>query len=279
MGSYWPGSGWTGQPLLVKWPENVRKIMNINDEFKHRDFVEVIYPILDGNIYFLDLETGKATRPKINLGFSIKGTGAIDPRGYPLLYTGMGINSNDTAGTKTSFKYRIYNLINQTELFTFPGNDPVAYRNWGALDSSGVINWQTDTLVQAGENGLIYKSNLTPGLTKKRNNFHVARYCQIPLQIVLQSFQRCAGHRRISGFYRNLMFFVDNGGTLQCLDIHKMEPVWIYNVETILTALLCWRKPRTGYSFTLLTKWTGAVQMARDKARPISANSMPLPVN
>ena len=32
-------------------------------------------------------------------------------------------------------------------------------------------------------------------------------------------------------FYRNLMFFVDNGGTLQCLDIHKMEPVWIYNVK------------------------------------------------
>ncbi|NLM75014.1 MAG: PQQ-binding-like beta-propeller repeat protein, partial [Clostridiaceae bacterium] len=231
MGSYWPGSGWTGQPLLVKWPENVRKIMNINDEFKHRDFVEVIYPILDGNIYFLDLETGKATRPKINLGFSIKGTGAIDPRGYPLLYTGMGINSNDTAGTKTSFKYRIYNLINQTELFTFPGNDPVAYRNWGALDSSGVINWQTDTLVQAGENGLIYKIKLNTRFDEETGTISMSP--DIVKYRYKSSYNPSSDAQGIEGspaFYRNLMFFVDNGGTLQCLDIHKMEPVWIYNV-------------------------------------------------
>ena len=23
-GSYWPGAGWTGQPLLVKWPDATR---------------------------------------------------------------------------------------------------------------------------------------------------------------------------------------------------------------------------------------------------------------
>ena len=67
--------GWTGQPILVQWPESIKRIMNINPEFKNPDSVEVIYPILDGNIYFLDLETGKPTRPKINLGFTIKGTG------------------------------------------------------------------------------------------------------------------------------------------------------------------------------------------------------------
>jgi len=60
--SYWPGSGWTGQPLLVHWPEATRMAMNISAEMKQKDLVEVIYPVFDGNIYFLDLETGKETR-------------------------------------------------------------------------------------------------------------------------------------------------------------------------------------------------------------------------
>ena len=68
----WPGVGWTGQPLIVHWPEKVRKVMNINEEFKNKDFVEVIQAALDGNIYFMDLETGRPTRPHITVGFPIK---------------------------------------------------------------------------------------------------------------------------------------------------------------------------------------------------------------
>ena len=29
-GSYWPGAGWTGQPLLVHWPEATRQVMGIS---------------------------------------------------------------------------------------------------------------------------------------------------------------------------------------------------------------------------------------------------------
>ena len=55
--------------------------------------VEVVYPAMDGYIYFLELETGKPTRDSLNLGFTFKGTGTLDPRGYPLLYVGSGYNS------------------------------------------------------------------------------------------------------------------------------------------------------------------------------------------
>ena len=58
----WPGVGWTGQPLIVHWPEKTRKIMNLNQEFRDKDFIEVIQATLDGNIYFLDLKTGLPTR-------------------------------------------------------------------------------------------------------------------------------------------------------------------------------------------------------------------------
>jgi hypothetical protein len=90
----WPGVGWTGQPMLVHWAKDVRAVMNLKPQMKDKDFVEVIYPTLDENIYFLDLETGKPTRDSIHIGFPTKGTAMVDPRGYPFLFTGQGINRN-----------------------------------------------------------------------------------------------------------------------------------------------------------------------------------------
>ena len=56
-----------------------------NDE----DLVEVIYACMDGWIYFLDLKTGEKTRDSLFLGYTFKGAGALDPRGYPIMYLGF----------------------------------------------------------------------------------------------------------------------------------------------------------------------------------------------
>ena len=68
-GGVWTGSGWTGQPLVVKWPDAVKQKMNLYVSKKaDPEMVEVIYPCLDGKIYFLDLRDGSATRPAIRSG-------------------------------------------------------------------------------------------------------------------------------------------------------------------------------------------------------------------
>lgn len=70
----WSGSGWTGQPLMEKWPKEVKQHMNMYDWAKEDDdLVEVIYACMDGYVYFLDLKTGKPTRDTLNLGFTFKG--------------------------------------------------------------------------------------------------------------------------------------------------------------------------------------------------------------
>ncbi len=224
VGSFWPGAGWTGQPLLVHWSEDVRKAMNINSNLKTKDLVEVIYPVFDGNVYFLDMETGQPSRPKMNIGFTVKGTGMVDPRGYPLFYTGQGLNEmNDKKG---SFKYRIFNLINQKEIYSFPGNDPVAFRNWGANDSSALLNRYTDTLINCGENGLIYKTKLNTKFDSKTGSLSIQP--SITKYRYKSSYSSEQGIENSPAFYRNLMYFADNGGTVQCLDINTMQPVWIY---------------------------------------------------
>ncbi|EPR11668.1 PQQ-binding-like beta-propeller repeat protein [Ruminiclostridium papyrosolvens] len=224
VGSYWPGAGWTGQPLLAHWSSDVRKVMNINNDLKDKDLVEVIYPVFDGHVYFLDMETGKESRPKMNIGFTVKGTGMVDPRGYPLFYTGQGLNEND--GRKGSFKYRIFDLINQKEIFSMPGNDSVAFRQWGANDSSALLNRYTDTLIDCGENGLVYKAKLNTKFNKEAGTISINP--TITKYRYKSSYSSEQGIENSPAVYRNLMYFADNGGTIQCLDINKLEPVWIY---------------------------------------------------
>lgn len=225
--SNWPGTGWTGQPLLVHWSEDVRKLMNINEEMKSKDLVEVIYPALDGNIYFLDLETGKPTRNKIEIGYPIKGTGMVDPRGYPVLYTGMGINENN--GKFAEYKYRIINLLDQKELYSIFGRDEVAFRGWGANDSSALLDKKTDTLLNCGENGVVYRVKLNTKFDKEAGTLSMAP--QLTKYRYRSPFNDEQGIENSPAVYKNFMYFCDNGGTLQCLDLNTMRPVWIYETK------------------------------------------------
>ncbi len=224
--SVWPGTGWTGQPLLVNWPQDIREMMNIKAEMKSKDLVEVIYPTLDGSIYFLDLETGKPTRDKIQVGFPMKGTGMVDPRGYPIFYTGMGLNEN--GGKFTEFKYMMFNLIDQTPLYSIMGRDPVAFRKWGAFDSSAMIDKKTDTFIEAAENGLVYRVKLNTNFNKEAGTIAISP--QITRYRYKDSTNVELGIENSAAFYKNYMYFCDNGGIFQCLDINTMKPVWTYNV-------------------------------------------------
>lgn len=70
---YWTGSGWTGQPLIVRWTKEQKRRMNIYPEkLRKPNLTEVIYSTMDGNVYFLDLKTGERTRDDITVGLPFK---------------------------------------------------------------------------------------------------------------------------------------------------------------------------------------------------------------
>ena len=116
--SWGGGAGWTGQPSIIKWDEELKNSMNIDDKFKSKEnFTEVIYASLDGKVYFLDLETGEKSRSVINVGNPIKGSLSIDSRGIPMLYVGEGINESGVTG------FNIYSLIDGSSLYEINGYD------------------------------------------------------------------------------------------------------------------------------------------------------------
>ncbi|MFC5700286.1 PQQ-binding-like beta-propeller repeat protein [Cohnella faecalis] len=217
--SWGGGAGWTGQPAIVKWSPEVLKTMNVKAKFlKKPGFTEVIYASLDGNVYFLDLQTGEETRSPIKIGNPIKGSVSVDARGYPLLYVGEGIPEKGTIG------FSLFSLTNQKRLYYMSGKDPYAKRTWGAFDSSALFNREEDTLVVGGENGLFFNIKLNTAFNPAQKSIKVSPVVsKYRYQIAGNSYQ---GIENSVAVYRNLAFFADNGGSLQAMDLEKNVPLW-----------------------------------------------------
>ncbi len=229
-GTSWSGSGWTGQPLMNKWPRDVKAHMNMYDWAKEKDdLVEVIYACMDGYIYFLDLETGEPTRDPMYLGYTFKGSGALDPRGYPLMYVGAGYNSNE--GTAKAF---IINLLDCTVLYTFGDNDSFSLRgSLSFFDSSALVDAETDTLIYPGENGILYLIKLNTAYDPTAGTLTIA-----PGRIVKWHYYGTrsstanywVGMEDSAAVYKGYLFIADNGGLLMCLDLNTLQLVWVQDI-------------------------------------------------
>jgi hypothetical protein len=215
FGTWGGGSGWTGQPLVIQWPDDKRRrLSGLKEPYLDQpDWKEVIVGSLSGNIYFLDLLTGKATRPHLSIGNPIKGTVSVDPRMNGLMTVGQGIPNGDRFGAY------LFDLFAGKEVDYRSGMDPTSRRLWGAHDSNPLFDAESNFLFWPAENGQIYKTFIaadkTFGKTQKFN-YGVQQHPDLGLEASL-------------GAYKNLGFFGDNGGNVFCLNLTTMRPVWLFD--------------------------------------------------
>jgi hypothetical protein len=217
FGVWGGGSGWTGQPLIVHWDKNQKKKLRITDSTFCNDpnAMEIIIGSLCGDVYFLNLMTGKPTRKPLSINNTIKGTVSVDPRKNGLLYVGQGIPIRGRMGAY------VFDMFQDKEIYHIPGIDSYANRGWGAFDSNPLIDINSGTVFWPSENGLIYK--FTIDANKK---------ISAPLKFKYK-------HNKIFRFgiessmavHSNFGFVADNSGTIMCIDLIKMAPVW--NVDNI----------------------------------------------
>lgn len=228
-GIYWSGSGWTGQPLIVKWPEATRKnISAMYDWAREKEgLVEVIYATLDGHVYFYELTSGEYTREPLNLGFNYKGAGALDPRGYPILYVGSGVDSVNGRS-----RVKVVNLIDNSVMFEFGHNETFANRGWHMFDSSPLVSAETDQLIYPGENGILYIIHLNTKYNEQTGELSVD-----PDNIVKWKYNGVRSGSRYwlgvessAAIINNYIFLADNGGNLMCLYLNTLELVWVQDV-------------------------------------------------
>jgi hypothetical protein len=233
----WTGSGWTGQPLIIKWPDDLKQIMNISAAEKAKEgLTEVIYPCLDGKIYFLDLATGAYTRePIVSGGGPFKGTGSIYPTGIPMLFVGHG----DGSPGKQSARFRLYSLIDEKQLY-MQGSKPeiASYRSWYAYDSSALFDAQADTLIEPGENGVLYTVKLNTKFDKTAGTLSINPDAPIKVNYSAPAYKDTGtavttplwGMEDSACAWKNYLYVTDNGGKLFCWDLNTMKLVWVQNV-------------------------------------------------
>ncbi len=244
----WTGCGWTGQPLIVRWPESTKRIMNMYDWAKAKEgLVEVIYATLDGRIYFLDLDSGQQTREPISLGFPFKGAGALDPRGYPIMYVGSGDDS-PTAGSDSSHAF-VISLVDGSVMYEFGYQDSFRLRKLSYFDSSALVDAETDTLIYPGENGILYLIKLNTQYDEAAGTLSIN-----PSRVVKWRYSGSKSNTTaVDGsngwwlgiedsaiVWRGHVFFTDNGGHMICLDLNTLQVKWVQDTldDTNCTGVL-----------------------------------------
>ena len=248
----WTGSGYPSQPAIIGWSDEMKSIMNLYEDKKTKEnLVEVIYPTMDGKIYFIDAITGEATRDPIDMGVSVKGSCSIDPRGYPILYVGQGVgNSGDYSHDNASMM--IYSLIDGSLLYehSYEDADSFSHRpSWQAYDASPLVSAEADTLIWPGENGVLYTFKLNTDFDISAGTVAVSpdepvkyRYTTpdnvdgptdadtSSEEYLEASTKRWYGMENSPAAYKNYLYFTDNGGWLQCVDLNTMTLVWAQDV-------------------------------------------------
>ena len=229
-GFSWTGSGWTGQALIAKWPEATRKNMTAMYDWarEKKDLVEVIHATLDGYVRFYELSTGEKTRDPLFLGFNFKGAGALDPRGYPILYVGAGVDSS----AKGSARALVVNLLDNSVMFEFGKNDGFADRGWYMFDSSPLVSADTDQLIYPGESGILYIIHLNTKYDEANGTLSVD-----PDNIVKWKYKGTRtgskywlGVESSAAIINHYAFLADNGGNLMCLDLNTLKLVWVQDI-------------------------------------------------
>lgn len=208
VGSWGGGTGWTGQPLYVEWPDSLLSRMKasgaVENDFSGR---EIMVGSLYGSVYFIDFATGKASRKAIPVGNPIKGTISLDPTLNGNLYVGQGVPGNRPFGALAIDLFA-------NKQFHFFAEDPKAQRRWGAYDSSPV---RVDRfLFRPGENGGVYKLTAKPG--------------QLAMHTVLRYTVKGAapGIEASMAVYANYGFTADNHGNILAINLDTMKPVWMF---------------------------------------------------
>lgn len=206
FGQWGGGTGWTGQPIYIEWPDSVRRRQSkhLAAGFSGR---EIIVGSLAARLYFIDYATGKASREPLDVGNPIKGTISLDPSLNGNLYVGHGVPAQRPFGAL------VVNLDRHEVADVWP-EDPKAYRMWNAYDSSPVRVGQF--VFRPGENGIIYKYVATDRGLRLHSYMLYTRHGASP------------GIESSMSVYRNYGFTTDNHGYVVCTNLDNLRPVWVY---------------------------------------------------
>lgn len=213
MGTWGGGTGWTGQPLYVEWPDSLVEAFR-RDTAAHATLPsnkEIIFGSLNSYVHFLDYETGKMSRDTLYVHNPIKGTLMLDPKLNGRLYVGHGVLADEDYSwgqlTIDLYKHRVMHYFRR---------DHRAWRGWEGNDASSIRVGQF--VFHVSENGTVYKWLDTPDGRKLHSTL---RY--------RMNGRAAPGMEGSMSVWGNYGYCNDNHGNVVCINLGNLQPVWRYD--------------------------------------------------
>jgi len=194
----WCGNGWTGQPGVI---ERDGRTWIITGGYDHR-------------IHFIDAATGERIIPDFVTGDLVKGSLALDPDGYPLVYSG----SRDGF-----FRIISYDGDRPEELWRLDGNSVQPKYGDDDWDSSGLVI--DDYLFQNSENGNFHIIKLNRGYDANgRVTVAPELLYHIPSwDAELQQVDWDFSIENSVAIYGNVAYFANSSGLVQGWDLSGLK--------------------------------------------------------
>ena len=231
FGRWGGGTGWSGQPVYVRWSADDMAAFRASSPGLTDDFddEEIFIGSLCNKVYFINYKTGKPSRTPIDVTNVVKGSMSLDPE-LKNLYVGQGVPHSNPFGNL------VIDLLAHERTQQFD-RDPKAWRGWGAFDSSPIV--AGGYLFWAGENGSLYKYERSQGSLRRISTLRYRVRGAAP------------GIESSICVYRNYGYFGDNHGNILCVNLNTMNPVWYYyNHDDTDGTIVCREEQGTPYLYT-----------------------------
>ncbi|MEA4929406.1 MAG: hypothetical protein VB104_12120 [Candidatus Limiplasma sp.] len=219
------GVGWPGQPLIVKWPTQLRSLLGIKDDSKAKTALkEAIVGAQNGKIYFLDLVTGEATRDPIANEWPSNGALSLDTNAVPMLAVGQHIAV--LAKKTVDNGLHLYNLLNNKELTLLKGKEKLMRSNYSGFSGAPLFDKNTGTMIAGGENGLLYTMEPNADFDYILGTLKIKPAYQRYSWLANKQKAKSTNVDGSVAMYANYVYFGDQSGIVQCVDVNTLSPVW-----------------------------------------------------
>ena len=235
------GYGWTGQPVIAHWSKQVREGSNLYEKKTDTySLKEVIIAGMDGNVRFIDLKDGEATRNSIKLGYPMRGTPSLHTNGSPFMSVGQFARKMKVKTGKIGL--RQYNLYTLKELKLIDGLDGKYHRplnDVGSFETSALIDRTSDTLIAAGSNGMLYLESLNSSFDYNAQVLTIEpSTTAMNYKVKGQKNTALLAIESSPAAYDRYVYMANMGGVLMCIDTNVLKPVWAVNTgDSVMAAV------------------------------------------
>ncbi len=219
------GVCWPGQALIVKWPTQLRAILGINDDYKEKVALkEVMVAGQNGYLYFMDLVTGEATRDPVELGYPANGVLALQTNASPMLAIGQHVSVLSKKTIDNGL--HLFNLLDNKELTLLDGRDKLMQSNYSGFNGAPLFDKNTGDMIVGGENGLLYTMETNGDFDHILGTLKISPSYQRYSWLASGQKAKSTNVDGAVAMYGSYVYFADQTGILQCVDINSLTPLW-----------------------------------------------------